>query len=258
GTHSLELTYFKEAEWMPPRLALSVSTSKTYPTDLHDFDSYPPSEDPVADILVHTGNEVKLLRAFLDYQGDQNQRLTHTIGVSEPCGLNYVYDLARGNLVCVWRGDFVDATPMWHNRGDGSFRPLGGTQYIMNAQPIFLAAESSDPQLKSTGYQLEEQNGRPIFTYSYGTHKIKDRLYPDETNTFVTREITVEKPTAGLFFKIAQGSDIISLGDGQYVVDDKSFYIKMHLGEAEIRDGQTIKELVAPLNDQSLVYSIIW
>ena len=135
GSYPWELIYYKDAEWMPPRLALEVSTELTYPKKLHAFASYPPAQDPVSDIWVQGGNEVKLLRAFIDYQGDKSQRLTHTIGVSEPNGVNYVYDLAAGNLVCVWRGDFVDATPMWHDRGDGSFKPLGAAQYLMKNSP---------------------------------------------------------------------------------------------------------------------------
>ncbi len=42
---------------------------------------------------------------------DHSKRLTHTIGVGDPAGIHYVYDLESGNIACVWRGDFVDATP---------------------------------------------------------------------------------------------------------------------------------------------------
>jgi hypothetical protein len=34
----------------------------------------------------------------------------------------------HSTLVQVWRGGFLDATPMWHERGDGSSRPTGSKQ----------------------------------------------------------------------------------------------------------------------------------
>ena len=36
-------------------------------------------------------------------------------------GLHYTYDMDHGNMVQLWRGEFLDATPMWHDRGDGSW-----------------------------------------------------------------------------------------------------------------------------------------
>src|SRR5690606_25373688 len=88
---------------------------------------------PVSPIMVRVGHEPRLLRAFLDYAGDRSRRRTHTIAVGDPSGLHYIYNLKAGNLACVWRGEFLDATPMWHSRGDGSYRPAGMTRYLSPA-----------------------------------------------------------------------------------------------------------------------------
>ena len=126
---------------MPPRLGLFVQSETTYPQSLHAFNSLPPDEEPTSPIFIKVGSETKLLRAFLDFKGQRNDRLTHIIGVGDPSGTHYVYDLNAANLVCVWHGDFVDATPMWHDRGDGSFRPMGAVQYLFNSQPHGVSCE---------------------------------------------------------------------------------------------------------------------
>src|SRR6478735_372635 len=174
GTYPFEIYNFKNASWMPPRLGLFLKTSGT-PKPLHAFNSYPPDDQPVSPILIEAGSSPRLLRAFLDFKGDYKQRLTHTIGVGDPSGTHYVYDLKSGNLVCVWHGKFVDATPMWHDRGDGSFRPQGAVQYLFNNEPLaFLSSATAEfpvmlneTQLSNTlykgkGYQIEEATLRPV------------------------------------------------------------------------------------------------
>ena len=129
---------------MPPRLGLFVQSETTYPQSLHAFNSLPPDEEPTSPIFIKVGSEPKLLRAFLDFKGQRKDRLTHIIGVGDPSGTHYVYDLNAANLVCVWHGDFVDATPMWHDRGDGSFRPRGAVQYLFNSQPLAFLANANE------------------------------------------------------------------------------------------------------------------
>ena len=129
---------------MPPHLGLFVQSETTYPQPLHAFNSLPPDEEPTPPIFIKVGSEPKLLRAFLDFKGQRKDRLTHIIGVGDPSGTHYVYDLNAANLVCVWHGDFVDATPMWHDRGDGSFRPRGAVQYLFNSQPLAFLANASE------------------------------------------------------------------------------------------------------------------
>ena len=52
-----------------------------------------------------------ILRSFVDLPG--NVRLTHSVNVGSPEGLHYTYDMDNGMLAQVWRGGFLDATPMW-------------------------------------------------------------------------------------------------------------------------------------------------
>src|SRR5690606_39702282 len=71
-------------------------------------------------ILVSVEN-TPVLRSFMDLPG--GHRVTHAISIGSNQGLHYTYDLDHGALVQMWRGEFLNATPMWHQRGDGSSRP---------------------------------------------------------------------------------------------------------------------------------------
>ncbi|MEO7990465.1 MAG: family 16 glycoside hydrolase [Chryseolinea sp.] len=272
GTYPFEIYNYKDASWMPPRLGLSVESASTYRQTLNAFNSFPPDNEPVSPILISPGSEPRLLRAFLDFKNDYSQRLTHTIGVGDPSGTHYVYDLKSGNLVCVWHGKFVDATPMWHDRGDGSFKPLGAIQYLFNNEPLaFLASAAAEfpimmheTQLSNTlykgkGYQIDEATSRPEFLYSYDGIEVSDKIYPDDNDRIITHEVSIKnrgtKP--GLHYKIAEGKSIIELPNGLYAIDDKQYYIKVSGAKPTIREVKGKKELIIAI-DSSLKYSIIW
>lgn len=257
---------------MPPRLGLFAVTGAA-PKALHAFNSFPPDDNAVSPILINPGSEPRLLRAFLDFKGDRKQRLTHTIGVGDPTGTHYVYDLKSGNVVCVWHGDFVDATPMWHDRGDGSFKPMGAAQYLFANQPLaFLDSESAsfpkiarettqeERDFRGKGYVVEETTGRPIFKYTYKGIDVEDKIYPTDNDRSLQHEVTIKNrgTQPGLYYKLAEGKEITEIATGLFAVDDKSYYIKISTGVApKIREVNGVKELITPVSD-SFAYTIIW
>jgi hypothetical protein len=250
---------------------LYVQTGAT-PKSLHAFNSFPPDDRPVSPILINPGSEPKMIRAFLDFKGQYNQRLTHTIGVGDPSGTHYVYDLKAGNLVCAWHGDFVDATPMWHDRGDGSFRPMGAAQYLFMNQPLaFLSSESTSfpvvtredeivpTAYRGKGYEIETATGRPIFKYTYQGVEVEDKIYPDQQGR-ILHEVNIKnrgtKP--GLYYKLAEGKSITQIPNGAFAVDDKSYYIHVTKGaNPKVREVNGIQELYLSADD-SFTYSIVW
>jgi len=252
---------------MPPRLGLTAHTANSYPVVLNAYNSFPPDDDPTSPILIQAGAEPRLLRAFVDFKGDRRQRITHSIGVGDPNKINYVYDLDAGNLACVWRGDFVDATPMWHDRGDGSFRPRGAVQYLFMSQPLAFLASANDPfpatgkegEFRTKGYIIEETTNRPVFKYIYQGLEVEDKVYPDDQARSIAHDITIKNrgTKTGLYYKLAEGSAIQKLPNGSYAVDDKQYYIKTSAA-ATIRDVNGKKELVVAVDGSSVNYSIIW
>ena len=267
GTYPFEIYNFKDASWMPPRLGLFVRTAQSNLVTLHAYNSYPPEDEPTSPILIGLGNEPKLLRAFVDFKGDRQKRLTHTIGVGDPAGVHYVYDLGSGNLACVWRGAFVDATPMWHERGDGSFKPRGATQYLfMNQALAFLStpadafpATGTEGAFKPRGYVLDESTGRPVFRYTYQGLEVEDKVLPSDDNRSIRREVTIKNrgTQTGLYLKLAEGASIVKLENGAYAIDDQQYYIRT-AAPVSVREVDGKKELIAVVDRGAINYSIIW
>lgn len=262
GTYPLELVYYKSEGWRDPALSVVVSGQNTYAKKLHSFSSYVPGRFAVAPILVSVKDQPRLLRAFLDFEGDKSQRLSHTIGVGEPGGIHYVYDLKAGNLACVWKGGFIDATPMWHDRGDGSFVPTGMVQYLFTGPALAVLADPGaafpvSAGITPKGYQLDEDS-RPTFQYRLGDAEVEDRIYPGaEVKTFF-REVTVKNPAANTFAKVATGKTIALLPNGWYVVDQE-YYIRLVSGEQpQIRSSGTGQELILPIGTTPLKYELTW
>jgi hypothetical protein len=251
---------------MPPRLGFLVKTPDSYWVTLNAYNSYPPDDDPTAPILISVGSTPKVLRAFVDFKRNRQLRLTHTVGVGDPGGVNYVYDLDAGNIACVWRGNFVNATPMWHDRGDGSFRPLGATQWLFTSQPLAFLASASEafPQtgkegeFKTKGYALDDK-GRPTFKYIYQGLEVEDKVSPEDNDRSLSHEVTIRNrgTKTGLYYKLAEGSVIVPMPDGSYAVDDKQYYIKS-AAPATVRDANGKKELVVNVDGSTVKYSIIW
>jgi hypothetical protein len=253
---------------MPPRLGFYARAEGAKEVALHAYNSNPPDENPVSSIFLNPTQGPKMLRAFVDFKGDGNRRLTHTIGVGEPSGINYVYDLKSGNLACVWRGDFVDATPMWHDRGDGSFKPMGASEFTFYNQPLAYLKNTNDAfpllskedEYKGKGYEIEEGTGRPVFKYWYKGLTVTSKVTPDaEAKTF-THEIALKERGSepNLFYKLGEGKSITPMPDGSFAIDDKRYYIKVHGGVTIVRQTGELMELVASFDSALLKYSIIW
>lgn len=267
GTYPIEIYNYKDVSWIAPRLALFIKTNDSYQKNFFAYNSNPPDDNPVAPILINPGSKTKLLRAFIDFNGDKNQRLTHTIGVGDPAGINYVYDLKNGNIACVWHGNFVDATPMWHDRGDGSFKPNGAPQFlfigpslaILRDQHDAFPAAANEDDFHPKGYIIEEATGRPLFRYFYKSLDVTDKIFPDDSNRIITRQLSIKNPGSvpGLYCKLAEGHGIELVSDGLYVVD-KRFYVKVGEHGPVIRDSNGKKELILPVTSETIFYSIIW
>ncbi len=264
GTHAFEITYFKYVSWVSPNMGLWVESSNSYPQALHAFSSFPPASNVASPIIVETGNSPRLLRAFLDYKKDRSKRLTHTIAVGDPSGLNYIYDMKSGSIVCLWRGGFIDATPMWHDRGDGSFRPIGVTEYLTSQPTLVLAGQTSQtlelnniPDFSSKGYTLDA-SGLPTFLYTYSGTNVKDKSILVEDGKVLQREVTVENAPAGSQLRIAEGSDIRKLDNGAYSINGFEYYIEVKSGQQpSVIDKGTTKELLVPATSP-VVYQIVW
>lgn len=265
GEHNFVLTNIKSAGWRAPRLGFSVSTATTYPKVFNIYDSYPPNMSAVSPIYVQPTTKPRLLRAFVAFEGN-GKRLSHTIGVGATNGVNYVYDLGSGNLVGVWRGQFVDATPMWHERGDGSFKPMGAVQWTFLNQPIAQLQSESEafpetgeaPDFVSKGYTIDEETQLPVFKHQYKGVTIENKVTPNKNNTHIVHDINFSK--SGLqnwYCKLASGP-VQKVPDGSYAINGQ-YYIKVLSGQQPItREVGGDTELIIPVDGSTVKYELIW
>jgi hypothetical protein len=267
GSTPFELVYFRNTPWWPTMLGLFNFGS--FPSPLHSYSSFVPNTGRVAPIYVQTESRPRLLRAFLDFQGDYSRRLTHTLAVGNPNGLHFAYDLKTANPVCVWRGEFLDATPMWHDRGDGSFRPQGAAQYLFSGVAVaklaspsaaFPAGVDEENGFKNVGYRIDEETGLPNFLYKQDGIEIEDQLRPDATGKMWVRALAPKngKADSGLTVRLAEAGSIKALPNGDYIIDQQ-YYLRPGSGQSySLRQVNGRTELVCPLGTQPIHYSIIW
>jgi len=207
-----------------------------------------------------------MIRSFVDVQ--PGVRSVHAISVGGPEKTAYSYDLDNGTLLQGWHGDFIDATPMWDGRGNGTSRALGSvTRFtqkpvlaiskLANAQDKWVA-DTAGTGFRTRGYVLDKQE-RPAFKYNiYGT-TVTDAVKVMENGQGLTREITIDNASKDLYFLLATASNIEEVSKGLYLVDDKSYYIQLADGTAKpiIRDVNGKKEMVVAIGSK-LNYTILF
>jgi hypothetical protein len=269
GDLPFELTYSKFVDWAKPALGLAVAGPGIREYVISDRNS---GESSDVDPIIVDAPTNTILRSFMDLPGEKNSqgrniRVVHAISVGSPEQIHYTYDLDKGALVQVWRGSFLDATPMWHDRGDGSSRPMGMVQR-MGAPMLFLtklaSAQANWPSdttasgYRPKGYVLDESD-RPTFRYqSYGA-SVEDKIRVLEEGKGIRREVTVTNPTNDMYARVISGSSISAIENGMYLVDGQQYVRLDDLSGAKptIRDANGRQELIVPVKGK-LTYSILF
>ena len=220
------------------------------------------TKDPV---LVEA-KENTILRSFMDLPG--SKRVTHAVNVGTAEKVNYTYDLNTGMVIQVWRGDFLDASPMWIDRGDGSSKPLGAVQYFgtptlaINKLANPTAAWVSDTTgtgFISKGYVLDELD-RPSFKYNMYGNSVTDVTRMLENRQGIQRTILLKNAAEQMYVRLASANVIEEVATGFYIVDDHAYYLKLDdIGTAKpvIRTQNGKKELILPIQNK-ITYSILF
>ncbi|MEO7214658.1 DUF1080 domain-containing protein [Mucilaginibacter sp.] len=207
-----------------------------------------------------------MLRSFVDVA--PGVRSVHAISVGGPEKTAYSYDLDNGTLLQGWHGGFVDATPMFHDRGNGTSRALGSVTHF-TAKPVLAIAKLANAQDKwnadttgtgffTKGYILDSQE-RPAFKYYIYGNTVTDDVKILANGQGISREISLEKPAEGLYFLLASAAAVEDLGNGLYLLGDKAYYIQLADGSAKpvIRDADGRKQLIVAMGSK-LSYTLLF
>ncbi len=263
GEHPVEIAYAKYVNWASPALALHVSGPGLRRFLISENEAnLVASTDP---ILVDP-NDKPILRSFMDLPN--RKRVTHAVSVGSPAQVHYTYDLENGALLQVWRGGFLDATPMWHDRGDGSSRALGAVQHLAMPGLAIAQLPSADAPwqsdttgsaFRSKGY-IVNSNNEPTFTYQAWGSTIHDAIRVLENGQGLQREIKLQNSGQNLYVRLGEGSQIEEASKGLYLVDGKAYYIRLDDAAGAkplVRRIAGRQELLVPVREK-LTYSILF
>lgn len=218
-------------------------------------------------IVIAPSQKTIVQRCFIEY--DQKKR-TFCAAVGGPEKIHYAMDLSQAAMVNFWKGDFIDATSMWTDRGEYQIaEPLGSKIETAPTPPFAVLSDSQErwpekqnDHFKFNGYSLD-QNGRPTFDYILEGIHIQDRIVPAEGSLTRTLTVVSNQLSKALWYRLAEGNNIRAVGDNLFTVDDNSYYIRLVSDKKVkpvIRDSAGKKELIVPGGPSAgaLTYSIVW
>ncbi|TAE47792.1 MAG: DUF1080 domain-containing protein [Bacteroidetes bacterium] len=270
GDHTFELRYAKEENWYPSGLGLSVEGPNVRRTALNPISSVA-IPDPTDPIGADVGSEPYILRCFVDVtEGGKRHRITHAANVGSPLGAHFTINLDNGALVQSWRGPFMDATPMWHDRGDGSSVPAGAVQLLGDLPQVIQmspdqtgrpAAYSEADGYRFVRYTLDAA-GYPTFVYTVYGWEVTDKIIPDAEGKSLIRELSFAgSGKANTFFSLGRGSRIELAAKGLYAVNGRDYYLKPLLpakAKPVMYNSNGQDEFLLPVSAGTIKYMIMW
>lgn len=262
GDVDFEMYYWKADGWLQPTLGLYAESETIRKQALHYANSTLVA-NPTSPIMLNSTTEPIVFRSFMDIRdGEKNKRIVHAVSVGNKENLHYTYDLDNAALFQIWKGGFLNTTPMWNDRGDGSSKPMGSLTALGDAPLVNVLTSPTaswsdlDASYRPRGYELDEA-GQPTFKYDYAGVNVSDKTTPSEDGKMFKREISVKGSAANLYARLAVAKNITKLSDGLFVIGENSYYIKVTEGTPSIRESAGMKELIAPLGEK-ITYSIIF
>lgn len=264
GVHEFELGYIRNFSWGRAAIGLWLVPKNGKPVALHAPTSVP--EPPMTPrISVHPLDQAEVVRCFMVHR---DVKRTHILASGTPSRVHYAYDLTTAGLLFTWKGEFLDVTDMWHERGEPqTASPLGAFVTHTGECPIIVGESStsggtSKPDaLVFKGYQLDK--GYPVFAYRYRGVNFTDALQPDNSGRGLARIIKVEGVSdSRLTIRLAEANKIIKVGDDLYAVGDQQYYVKLAAGDrkkVKIKGhGDRQQLIITPSAAGEVHFSIIW
>ncbi len=279
GAHSIEITNYKMDGWMPPFLGLWVTAPGASAAELHSMGSALALEAP--DPIGLEASRPTVFRSFMDItlphsqRGDKDflnlknqnrKRVVHAVQVGHPSKLHYTYDLDNGAIAQVWKGGFLNTSPMWDNRGDGSSQPIGAILALDDVQTLVAKNQLFDlktsendpvPGFKPLGYDLDE-NGNPTFRYSLDGSEVEDQIRAMEGKS-LNRSMTFKNVgKTELVVRLAVGNKIEKVDGNLWVIDDKRYYIQVEKGDKPVVEtANGISVLYLPVKEK-VEWMMLW
>ena len=283
GTAALELTVAKMEGWMSPYIGLWIEGPGSRPAALHSFSSTL-AQTPSDPIGLRADQPV-VFRSFMDvtlprfpdaaeykdqpnfFPDTQRKRIVHAVHVGDPTHLHYTFDLDNGAVAQIWKGGFLNTSPMWDNRGDGSSQPLGAILPFEDVSVIVAKADLfewkpsvTEPveQYRPHGYDLDEK-GTPVFRYQRLGMEVEDHLTVSE-GKMLLRTLKINTIPVGNDYvcRIAFGKKIDRVDRNTWSIDGKRYYIQVEENlQPQVAQSGDMAVLYIPVSS-SVSYRLLW
>ncbi|XMO87571.1 DUF1080 domain-containing protein [Algibacter sp. AS12] len=225
--------------------------------------------NPIKPITLNVTEKPLTQRSFLNHKGVKR---SHCISVGLVEKLNYSLDLETGSLLHVWSGDFLDATQMWHSRGEHQRGEPMGFPISLHGDLDFASLNSknnawpkaldNNQTFKQIGYEFKNE-GLPVFSFEINGNEISHSFKASaKAIRGIDRVITSESKSS-MWHKIADGESIKALENNTFIINNESYYIVFP-------DGETLKPIIRysngknellieiPKGHSTINYTIIW
>ncbi|MFZ9660274.1 MAG: family 16 glycoside hydrolase [Chitinophagaceae bacterium] len=257
GNHKFRFWLHKELNWAPSGISLFIEKPNSMSVALHTPASMP-ERTPAPLIQVTSESQTEIVRSFMMHQG---RKLTHVLSVGHPSKVHYSYDLLQGAMLQVWKGEFLNTTDMWYERGEPQTATAMGASIVMAGKcPIYEKQNEKDSisNYQYKGYVLDP-SGQPAFHYGYGKVDIKDQIIPMENGNGLER--TMDLSGAGseaLQVRLIQDGAIKSIGKDLYMAGDGKYFLKIIQGSNPVIEDFGGKKLLLVNGSKTVKYQLIW
>ena len=257
GSHNFKLWVNKEVGWARSGLSLTIEKANSKTVSLHAPASLPErAPDPL--INIRSEKEPTIIRSFMFHK---KKKLTHVLSVGDPAQVHYSYDLLQGAMLYMWKGDYLNATDMWYERGEPqTSSPMGATITLAGTCPIFEINNPSDSitEYKYKGYTLDQQR-YPTFLYEYKNIKIEDKISPILNGNGLIRTINIDGNNRNnLMIKIAQSTSIKPMGNGLYIIGDHEYFVKLNQNSSPKIESYQGNQVLLMTGGEPIQYQLIW
>ncbi|MDA0378687.1 MAG: DUF1080 domain-containing protein, partial [Bacteroidetes bacterium] len=195
GQHTFSLAWFKNKPGRDAGVSLFVEGDHTELQSLNAPGALPQPRIVPA-IHVEPGQKPEVIRGFVQHEGVKK---TRTIAVGDPTGVHYVFDSEQGAVIQIWKGAFIEATDMWHSRGQEQLAVPRGSVIDLSGAPTVALLDGPNEDWPDTvgahyafnGYDLDE-TGHPTFHYAVGDVQVADHLAPGGNGQMLIRDLKIE------------------------------------------------------------------
>ena len=271
GKHAMRADFLQTGNGRPA-FALTAESLACAP-QLLTTDARPPRGGRTGQIAIESADgRVRLQRSFVPFE--PKKRL-YAINVGTPAEVNFSYDFETGALLRAWRGNFLDAYELWHERAENQLAKPTGPAITFNARPLVALVEfptsggwpdQPDAMASSQGYTLE-QDGTPTFLSKLSDLTIRDRIAPSADGRGLARTLTFGGKFTdwSTWVLLAEADTITPQPSGGWVIGDREYYLDWpadpaHTPVVHTRGGkqQLVVRLSKATLEAPLNYSLVW